>query len=535
MEDWTAPPSYEPLFPPPPPPEQAAPGEPVPRPGRANKVYLLLLALLIATSLLSAFMPGLRWLFLLAGDPILLVATLLVARREKRALRPALRWNWSGWTQVGLGLVMGLGAYTAGVLVELVVTLIFGPVQNIDIRSFINDPLMLAAFLLAAVVMAPLCEELIFRGYFLGIYEHYMGRAAVLALVSLLFAVLHLQFFGIFSILPAAFLLTYMAMRSGSLAPGMAAHFAFNLAGSTLGLTAVKASALLAGVMSCGLILVAPLAGIFALAYFRRITPPRPAPARLLSGSAGLRLAWPLVIAGLVYIAFAGAEVVMNRFPQLLAGDMPGLRQPAYRLPASFNYQADTLIPFGPAASIQCSLADQGASLLLDCKRSQPGMLFNPASRLDFSVTLQAGTLDLESARYTFSGSPQAWSAEIQPQPDGSYIYVYKPAGGAEQDIRLPAGALVDGSWPWQLSGLDFTRLRGRGGKVQLVSIDARGLPSVQETAVQNLGLQQDDIPSGSYQTWNLTVGRDSAHYDLESPHLPVEFTWGGTTYQLKK
>ena len=165
---------------------------------------------------------------------------LLVAGREKRALRPALRWSWPGLTQVGLGLVMGLGAYTVGVLIQLAVTLVSGPVQSIDLRAFASDPLMLAAFIVAAVIMAPLCEELIFRGYFLGIYEHYLPPTASLLLVSLLFAILHLEFFGIFSLLPAAFLLTYMAMRSGSLAAGIAAHFAFNLAGSTLGLTALQ-------------------------------------------------------------------------------------------------------------------------------------------------------------------------------------------------------------------------------------------------------------------------------------------------------
>jgi membrane protease YdiL (CAAX protease family) len=531
MENWPEPPYQPPL----PPQLDPVTGQPVPGPARANKVYLLLVFLLVTTGVLSALLPNLRWFFLLAGDPILLVAVLLVAWREKRTLRPALRWNWPGLTQVGLGLVMGLGAYATGVLIQLAVTLIFGPVQSVDLRAFASDPLVLVAFVAAAVIMAPLCEELIFRGYFLGIYEHYLPPAASLTLVALLFAILHLEFFGIFSLLPAAFLLTYMAMRSGSLASGIAAHFAFNLAGSSLGLLALKVSPLLSGLLACGLLAAGPVAGLFALVAYRRIVPPRLAPARLAVAGSWLGRSWPLVIAGLVYLTFAGAELIMNRFPQVLAGPMPALSQPAFQLPARFSYQADNLIPFEPPATIDCSLAGQSTGLALDCTRTQPKALLTPETSLHWTVILQPGTFDLESATFTASGGPNTWSAELAPQADGSYTYHLKPANGAERTIPLPGGALVDGSWPWQLSGLDFTAIRARGGGVQMVTIDASGNPTLRETAVQTTGLEPDDVPAGSYQTWNVKIGLENAHFDIEAPHLPVDFTWAGATYQLKK
>ncbi len=520
-------------FPPTPLTPKPPPLEPAPSPGKASRVYLLLVFLLIATSILAALLPDWRWLFLLGGDPLLLLAVLWAVRREKRAPRPALRWNWPGWPQVGLGLLLGLGAYAAGAIIQIVVTLIFGQVAGVDIRRFATDPLMLAVFVISAVVLAPLCEEVIFRGYFLGIYERYLGPGGSLVVVALLFAVLHLQLFGIFSLLPAAFLLTYLALRSGSLAAGIAAHFAFNLTGTTLGLVGLSTSPLVAGLLACCLLALGPVVGIVALAGFRRVTLPSAVLPRLVDSAPWLGRYWPLVIAGLVYLVFAGLELVNDRFPQLLAGPRPALRAPVYQLPASFTYQAQELVPFEPPAEITCGLQAQSPALVLDCQRRQPKTLLTPETTLHWTVTWQTEPLELISASYTSAGR-SSWSAEISGQADGSYTYVLKPSNGVESTFSLPAGALVDGSWPWQLSGLPFARLSGRGGRVQVVTLNANGIPQVQETAVQNQGLEKLTVPAGPFQTWSLKVGREAASYNLQSPHLPVEFTWGGETYQLK-
>ena len=55
MENWPEPPPLPPQLDP-------ATGQPVPAPARANKVYLLLVFLLVTTSLASALLPDLRWL-----------------------------------------------------------------------------------------------------------------------------------------------------------------------------------------------------------------------------------------------------------------------------------------------------------------------------------------------------------------------------------------------------------------------------------------------------------------------------------------
>lgn len=293
-------------------------GGPLPSLGRTNRLYLLLMLLLIGIGLLGAALPrDWRWTVLLLGNPILLLIVLGAARREGRPLRPALRLTWPGGRALALGLVLGVGAYAVGAFIQLLVYLIFRQAPGVDVRRYLSDPFLLGVFLVSAVLIAPLIEEMIFRGYFLGIYERYLGPLRSLVLVSLLFAVLHLQLLGIFSLLPVSFLLTYMASRSGSLLPGIAAHFAFNLTSSSLGLAGLNLPTLAAGLLVCCLLVTGPVFGGLALVYFHRTLPPpnEAAPAAALGSRLGQ--AWPLLLSGAIYIVFVVLDLV---FTQARAG-----------------------------------------------------------------------------------------------------------------------------------------------------------------------------------------------------------------------
>lgn len=287
---------------------------PLPDLGRTNRIYLLLMLLVLGISLLGAVLPReVRWVVLLAGDPFLLLVVLWLARRERRPLRPALRLAWPGLPAMGLGLLMGVGAYTIGAVIQLVVYLIFRQTQGADMGRYLSDPFLLAIFLISAVILAPLTEELIFRGYFLGIYEHYLGPAGGIVLVSLLFAALHMQLLGVFSLLPVSFMLTYMALRSGSLLPGMAAHFSFNLTSSLLGVAGLNLPTLVVGLMACCLLITGPIFGGLSLVHFHRSRPQPGAHAlRTISGS-WLSHNWPLLLAGAIYLTFVIVDLMFGR------------------------------------------------------------------------------------------------------------------------------------------------------------------------------------------------------------------------------
>jgi uncharacterized protein len=83
-------------------------------------------------------------------------------------------------------------------------------------------------FVAVVVVMAPLVEELYFRGMLLGALERTMGPAAAVAVTAFVFALAHFQ--G--PQFPALFLFGAIAgalrVRSDRLAPSVAAHMGFN-------------------------------------------------------------------------------------------------------------------------------------------------------------------------------------------------------------------------------------------------------------------------------------------------------------------
>ena len=100
-----------------------------------------------------------------------------------------------------------------------------------DAVRFLSDSPSLAARVsvgVQAVFLAPVQEEIIFRGFLYGVARRYLGPAAGIVLVSLLFAAIHLHapsFLGLFVL---AVCLTLAYEWSGSLLVPMTMHAMFN-------------------------------------------------------------------------------------------------------------------------------------------------------------------------------------------------------------------------------------------------------------------------------------------------------------------
>jgi membrane protease YdiL (CAAX protease family) len=82
--------------------------------------------------------------------------------------------------------------------------------------------------ILLAVVVAPVAEELAFRGYLYGVIKRYFGAVPALVLSGILFALIHLNLPSFFPllVLASAFALAYEL--SGSLLVPMTMHALFN-------------------------------------------------------------------------------------------------------------------------------------------------------------------------------------------------------------------------------------------------------------------------------------------------------------------
>jgi membrane protease YdiL (CAAX protease family) len=80
----------------------------------------------------------------------------------------------------------------------------------------------------SAVILAGLCEEMLFRGIFQGTLEsHWKARDAVV-ISAIVFSAIHLSIWMVLQIIALGLVLGYMAHKSGSILPGVIVHASNN-------------------------------------------------------------------------------------------------------------------------------------------------------------------------------------------------------------------------------------------------------------------------------------------------------------------
>jgi membrane protease YdiL (CAAX protease family) len=105
-------------------------------------------------------------------------------------------------------------------------------------RLFEGPPWERVALALVAACLAPVCEEIAFRGYLQTTLAVRRGPRAAVAAGALLFAALHLDPVRFPALLVLGVVFGWMTWRSGSVWPAVAAHAANNALGATVFLVA---------------------------------------------------------------------------------------------------------------------------------------------------------------------------------------------------------------------------------------------------------------------------------------------------------
>ncbi|MGH9866673.1 MAG: lysostaphin resistance A-like protein [Candidatus Polarisedimenticolia bacterium] len=149
---------------------------------------------------------------------------------------------WPGWRRVWKYVLGGAGVAAAGV--ALIVAFPPGPDQEFSgpLRKLVESgSLGFAAWVFLGVVVAPVTEEVLFRGY---LYQGMRRRLPPLAagiLVSVLFVVPHMAETGTYwpalaGIAMLAVVLTLVVEKTGSLACCIAGHAGYNALLATMSL-----------------------------------------------------------------------------------------------------------------------------------------------------------------------------------------------------------------------------------------------------------------------------------------------------------
>ena len=102
--------------------------------------------------------------------------------------------------------------------------------SQLIVRYFLEHPDLhhRIAVILMAVIVAPVAEEIIFRGYFYGVIRRFGGRIPALLTSSLLFAAIHVHLPSIPGLFILAMILCFLYERTASLWAPIALHAAFN-------------------------------------------------------------------------------------------------------------------------------------------------------------------------------------------------------------------------------------------------------------------------------------------------------------------
>jgi membrane protease YdiL (CAAX protease family) len=137
-----------------------------------------------------------------------------------------------GLGDVGIGLAIGV------ILQLAVIPALYWPLLKLvdvdpgkaaqELVDLINGPLDVVLMVVVVAIMAPLVEELFYRGLLLGALRQRLPDAAAIAVQAVVFAATHLQLVQFPALVIVGATFGFLRVRFGRLGPCWAAHFAFN-------------------------------------------------------------------------------------------------------------------------------------------------------------------------------------------------------------------------------------------------------------------------------------------------------------------
>ena len=197
-----------------------------------------------ATYLLSSLLMALAFsdpgparvsiILLVVGVPSVLAAALalLITMIRGNGPRIDLRMQWS-WRAAGLGLVFGIVGLFVTIPASLVWIAVVGEDANSAAGAVFGEvraswPWAVAVFVLIAVI-APICEEIVYRGLLWGALDQRWGRWVAFGVTTVVFSVAHMEWTRIPLLLIVAIPIGLARLYSDNLSASIVAHQVTNL------------------------------------------------------------------------------------------------------------------------------------------------------------------------------------------------------------------------------------------------------------------------------------------------------------------
>jgi hypothetical protein len=197
-------------------------------------VFLLVGGLISGYVIISEAQPTVGLLVLALAAPTVLAAgtAMLITKVRGNGPRIDLALEWS-WHDVRLGLAFGFG----GLALTIPASIIYVAIVGEDATSAVGDvfggiragPALAALVLVIVVLIAPTCEEILYRGLLWGGVEKLAGRWVAFAVTTLMFALAHFEVTRTPLLFVVAIPIAIARLYTGRLLASIVAHQINNL------------------------------------------------------------------------------------------------------------------------------------------------------------------------------------------------------------------------------------------------------------------------------------------------------------------
>jgi len=201
-------------------------------------LYLLCLLLMVSAGVLLQT-ADLRIGLIVTEVALILAPTLWFAHRSRRPFRQVLHLRPVGIPVMVMALLITVPLRVCSFLVSAIVQTVL-PMPDFILDSlrsmyaelmFPSSAVELVLSFLAVVLLAGVCEEIMFRGFILHVFLNRKGRWFAIVSTGLGFALFHLDPWAFPEIVVIGIFLGWLVVRTGSIFPSMMAHASFNFLG----------------------------------------------------------------------------------------------------------------------------------------------------------------------------------------------------------------------------------------------------------------------------------------------------------------
>ncbi len=205
-------------------------------PGQAFACGAIILVALFFGKLAVTELPtdpqGLAKLILMPQLGMILAPALLMATMLTTSLRKSLRLRMPDWTALPLAVLLGVTLHPSYMMLAGWISYMY-PISDQAAEAMkpftdqiVSAPWMSVIFLMA--VVPAVCEELAFRGFIFGGLVRQKGRLRAVVVTAVMFGVSHGVLQQSIAATLMGLLLGWIALRTGSVLPGILIHFTNN-------------------------------------------------------------------------------------------------------------------------------------------------------------------------------------------------------------------------------------------------------------------------------------------------------------------